>query len=106
MLRRARRPETRRRELVRECACSTRRKSGTIQLHITPPRRRLLTVTDDGYGIDQRARARTVPALLDRIREPAAARDLGLYIVRRIAEENGGSRARCAARSPAARYSR
>lgn len=57
-----------------------------------------LTVSDDGYGIDERARA----ALFQRFSSASRAGSgtgLGLYIVRRIAEENGGS-VRYAPREP------
>ena len=57
-----------------------------------------LSVSDDGYGLDERVRARLFQRFSSGWRSGGGT-GLGLYIVRRIAEENGGS-VRYAAREP------
>ena len=72
---------------------------GTVTLRLSVARDRVeAVVTDDGFGIDERSR----PALFQRFSTAARAgggTGLGLYIVRRIAEESGGT-VRYAPREP------
>ena len=72
---------------------------GTVALRLTVTRDRVdAVVTDDGFGIDERSRA----ALFQRFSSASRAgggTGLGLYIVRRIAEESGGT-VRYAPREP------
>jgi signal transduction histidine kinase len=72
---------------------------GRVELRVTTARDNVeVTVADDGYGIDVRARA----ALFQRFSTASRAgggTGLGLYIVRRIAEETGGT-VRYAPREP------
>jgi signal transduction histidine kinase len=64
---------------------------GTVTLHLAVNRDHVeAIVADDGYGIDERSR----PALFQRFSTASRAgggTGLGLYIVRRIAEESGGT---------------
>jgi two-component system OmpR family sensor kinase len=72
---------------------------GTVELRVAPDRDVVrLSVTDDGYGLDERVRARLFQRFSSGWRSGGGT-GLGLYIVRRIAEENGGS-VRYAAREP------
>jgi signal transduction histidine kinase len=72
---------------------------GTVQVAVaTAGDRVTVTVSDDGYGIDARMRS----ALFERFSTASRAgggTGLGLYIVRRIAEESGGT-VRYAPREP------
>jgi len=72
---------------------------GTVTLRLAVARDRVdAVVTDDGFGIDERSRA----ALFQRFSTASRAgggTGLGLYIVRRIAEESGGT-VRYAPREP------
>ena len=72
---------------------------GTVALRLSVTRDRVdAVVTDDGFGIDERSRA----ALFERFSTASRAgggTGLGLYIVRRIAEESGGT-VRYAPREP------
>ena len=66
-------------------------RGGTVQLRVADERRSVVAaVTDDGFGIEEGARA----ALFQRF-SPASrvggGTGLGLYIVRRIVEECGGT---------------
>ena len=73
--------------------------AGTVELRLAVARDRVeAVVTDDGFGIDERSRA----ALFQRFSTASRAgggTGLGLYIVRRIAEESGGT-VRYAPREP------
>jgi signal transduction histidine kinase len=66
-------------------------KDGSVTLHLSVTRDRVeAVVTDDGFGIDERSRA----ALFQRFSTASRAgggTGLGLYIVRRIAEESSGT---------------
>ncbi|HEY0614646.1 MAG TPA: ATP-binding protein [Candidatus Elarobacter sp.] len=64
---------------------------GTVQAAIAAGRRTVsVIVSDDGYGVDERAR----PALFQRFSSasrPGGGTGLGLYIARRIVEESDGT---------------
>jgi signal transduction histidine kinase len=64
---------------------------GTVELRVaTSGDTAAVTVTDDGFGVDERLRPRVFERFSSDSRSGAGT-GLGLYIVRRIAEETGGT---------------